>query len=216
VVVVLLLVVGGALGIAHLLTPTSAPKQDVRAAQAAAPTRADAVRPPTLAVGVPAAPAVTTLEPRSPKGRDVEPRVNSPTPPTGVIERSRRKNAIATLAIETVAGNDHLVKLVNMSDPQDQVTIYVRGGENYSTKVPLGRYHIRAATGTTWYGKKDLFGPDTRFFRFIDKSPTPTERLKVFHFRVQGRQIMGVKVIFRESVFGDMVEESISRDDFVN
>jgi hypothetical protein len=214
--VVVLLLVGGALGIAHLLTPTSVPKQDVRAPQAAAPTRADAAPPPAIRLAVPAAPAVTTVEPRSPKGRDVEPRANSQPPPTGVIERSRKKNAIATLAIETVAGNDHLVKVANMSDPQDQVTIYVRGGESYSTKVPLGRYHIRAATGATWYGKKDLFGPDTRFFRFADKSPTPTERLKVFHFRMQGRQIIGVKVIFRESVFGDMVEESISRDDFVN
>ncbi len=162
------------------------------------------------------APKVATATAPPLKGHDAERRASIQNPPTRVIERSRKKNAIATFAVETVAGNDYLVKLVNMSDPKDQVVIYVRGGDTYSIKVPLGRYHVRAATGTTWYGKNDLFGPETRFFRFIDQSPTPTERLKVFHLRVQDRRIMGVKVIFRQSVLGDMLEESISRDDFVN
>jgi hypothetical protein len=120
------------------------------------------------------APKVATATPPPLKGRDAERPANIQNPPTGVTERSRKKNAIATFAVETDAGSDYLVKLVNMSDPKDQLVIYVRGGETYSTKVPLGRYHVRAATGTTWHGKNDLFGPETRFFRFIDQSPTST------------------------------------------
>ena len=39
---------------------------------------------------------------------------------------------------------------------------------------------------------------------------------KVFKFSLQGRQVTGVRIIFEKFVFGEMVEETISRDEFVN
>jgi hypothetical protein len=38
------------------------------------------------------------------------------------------------------------------------MTIFVRGGENVETLVPLGSYYVRYASGTTWYGHDHLFG----------------------------------------------------------
>jgi hypothetical protein len=208
---IVVLVVGAALGIGYLAKPPVAPKQDA-IARAAPPAVVPSAAAPSTD---PAAPAAATADPRSAKRRDAEPRAGS-RPPTGVVERSRKKNAIATLELETPAGSDYLVKIVNVVDSQDQIVIYIRGGETYSTKVPLGRYYARAAIGKTWYGKKELFGPDTIFFRFIEASPTAAECLKVFQFNVQGRQITGIRIVFQESLLGNMQQESISRDDFVD
>ena len=38
---------------------------------------------------------------------------------------------------------------------------YVRAGGTLSVDVPLGTYEIYYATGNTWYGRNNLFGPDT-------------------------------------------------------
>jgi hypothetical protein len=133
-------------------------------------------------------------------------------PPTSTIEKTRRRNAIAPFAIETSPGEDYLVKLANANDPKDQIMIYVRGGQTYSTKVPLGTYHMRAATGREWYGKQDLFGPDTRFFRLRTKGKTAD--MQVFNFRRQGNKIIGMTLSFKGVVGGNMEQEKISRGDF--
>jgi hypothetical protein len=208
---VVVLVVGAALEIGYLSQPRVAPKPDA-IMRAAPPAAVPSATVPSID---PAAPAAAMADSRSTKRRDAELSASS-RPPTGVLERSRKKNAIATLELATPAGRDYLVKIVNVVDSQDQVVIYIRGGETYSTKVALGRYYARAATGKTWYGKTDLFGPETIFFRFIEASPTPAERLKVFQFSVQGRQITGNRIVFQESVLGNMQQESISRADFVD
>jgi len=85
-------------------------------------------------------------------------------PPTSTIGRSRRRNAIAPLAIETESGTNYLIKLVRVDDKKAFILIFVKGGEEYSTKIPLGTYNIREAAGLIWYGLKDLFGPSTHFF----------------------------------------------------
>ncbi len=41
------------------------------------------------------------------------------------------------------------------------MSFYVRGGQEFETKAPLGIYELRYASGETWYGTQHLFGPDT-------------------------------------------------------
>src|SRR5262249_37883917 len=124
------------------------------------------------------------------------PQAASPPPPglteerapsTGPIERSLRKNAIAQFRIETEAGANYLLKLVSVASAKDQIWIFVKGGETYATKVPLGRYQLRAATGATWYGRKDLFGPGTSFFRV--KAKGTGSDAGILNFYTQGRTI---------------------------
>src|SRR5262249_50757200 len=109
------------------------------------------------------------------------------------------------------AGTNYLVKLVNIADEKDQIMIYVKGGESYSTKVPLGGYRIRAASGNTWYGRNDLFGPDTQFFRLRSKWG---DEANVFKFTQQGNKILGMTLSFKKAVHGNMEEEKISRSEF--
>jgi hypothetical protein len=134
-----------------------------------------------------------------------------PSPPTSTIAKSRRKNAIAPLTIGSEAGTNYLVKLVNVADEKDQIMIFVKGGESYSTKVPLGSYRIRAASGSTWYGRNDLFGPETQFFRLRSKKD---DESSVFKFTQQSNKILGMTISFKKVFQGNMEQEKISRIEF--
>lgn len=57
------------------------------------------------------------------------------------------------------------------------MTIFVRGGENVETLVPLGSYYVRYASGTTWYGHDHLFGDYHTGYSKADE---------VFNFTVDG------------------------------
>jgi hypothetical protein len=133
-----------------------------------------------------------------------------PPPPTSTLDFGQKRRAIAPLSIETEAGTNYLLKFIDVANSRDQKLIFVRGGERYATKMPLGSYYIRAASGTTWYGKKDFFGPFTSFFRFknIDGSQ------QVFAFTQRGNTINGLTIIMKTVVQGNLQQESISRDEF--
>ncbi len=54
---------------------------------------------------------------------------------------------------------------------------------------------MRAASGHTWYGKNDLFGPETQFFRLRGKKESGVEESPVFHFTQEGNIIIHDKRI---------------------
>lgn len=137
-----------------------------------------------------------------------------PQPSTGVMEKGHRKSRVAPLKIETESGADYLLKLVSIADETDTITIYVRGGEPYSTKVPLGSYKIRAATGKTWYDKNVFFGPDTRFFRLQSKDGKGPEASLIARFWQERNKIFGMTLTFKSAVDGNMTQETISKSDF--
>jgi TPR repeat len=135
-------------------------------------------------------------------------------PPTGTIDKGRRRDRIAPLTIETEAGANYLIKFVNTGNDKDQIMIFVKGGETYSTKMPLGGYRIRAATGQTWYGRNDLFGPDTQFFRLQGKKGSAVDESPIFQFRKEGNTIHGMKLSLKRVIGGNMEQEKISRSEF--
>lgn len=112
--------------------------------------------------------------------------VIAPRDGTGAVTKGQEPEAaaIAPLTIEGETGTNYLIKLVRV-DGKNPILIFVRGGESYSTKVPLGTYNIQVAAGSTWYGRKDLFGPSTRFFR----SPPGDGNDENFFFGRQGNII---------------------------
>lgn len=153
-----------------------------------------------------ASPSPLELSPPARLSSDLRP---TKSPPTSTLERTRRRNAIAPLAIEGETGTNYLIKLVRI-DGRDSILIFVRGGETYSTKVPLGTYNIRAAAGSIWYGRKDFFGPSTRFFRLRTKDGKQVN----FSFSRQGNMIHGMRFQLMKVVDGNTEEETISRDEF--
>jgi hypothetical protein len=153
-----------------------------------------------------ASPSPSLVSPPATLPSDLRP-AKSPT--TGTIERSRRRDAIAPLGIEGETGTNYLIKLVRV-DGKDSILIFVRGGETYTTKVPLGTYNIRAAAGSIWYGRKDLFGPNTHLFRLRSKDGKQPN----FVFSRQGNMIHGMRYQLKKVVEGNTEEETISRDEF--
>lgn len=136
-----------------------------------------------------------------------------PPPRTSTIDDGGRRGKIAPFSVEVGPGTNYLVKLVNASNDRDYIVMFVKGGETYSTKVPLGEYNVRAAMGDVWYGKKDFFGPDTRFVRLRAKNGG----LQSFEFYRRGNTVHGKRLILKkimEPGEGNMEEERITRDQF--
>lgn len=91
--------------------------------------------------------------------------------------------AVAPLGIRTSPGHDYFVKLVN-SRGATEMSFFVRGGQEFETKAPLGTYELRYASGKVWYGTQYLFGPDTVY----------SKADSVFHFTSDGLGYNGYTV----------------------
>jgi tetratricopeptide (TPR) repeat protein len=134
-------------------------------------------------------------------------------PLSSALEHTAKRNAIAPLTIVAGEGTSYLIKLVDVTNERNSILIFLRPGESYSTKVPLGSFTIRAAVGTIWYGRKDLFGDKTSFFRLRRSDGKP----QVFVFHRQGNVVHGRKIILRKTAAigeGKLEEEVISRSQF--
>jgi hypothetical protein len=194
--------------------------------EAPPPQLLDAPPPPVNApsnqtverVGRPPAPSVaagpSAAATQRPEPSTVTDLQRTPLPTTSVIEKGQRKNRIAPLKIETEAGADYLLKLVSTADKTDIIMIFVRGGETFSTKVPLGAYNVRGATGKTWYNKQALFGPETRFFSLQNKDGKGADARLIARFWREKNRIFGMTLIFKNVVDGNMTQESIGKGDF--
>ena len=135
-------------------------------------------------------------------------------PRTGDLQPRRRGNAIAPFSIQTKTGSNYLVKLVNVASSKDQIWIFVRGGEPYSTKLPVGNYMLRVASGNIWYGREQLFGPDTHFFRLRSKKGAGVDKSPVLEFKKERNRIVGRTLNFEGSIDGNMEQEGMTRSEF--
>ena len=84
-------------------------------------------------------------------------------PYTGNVNNYARGQSIAPFAIETSAGANYFVKLKDAYSGQTVMEFFIRGGDEISTKVPLGTYQVTYASGKKWYGYDNLFGSDTSY-----------------------------------------------------
>ena len=102
-------------------------------------------------------------------------RVTKPTIPavampyTGLVNNYSNKKSIAPFVIETSTGSNYYVKLKDIYSNQTIIEFFIRGGEQISTKVPLGSYQVVYASGSQWYGYHYLFGNNTSYNK-TDKS----------------------------------------------
>jgi len=81
----------------------------------------------------------------------------------GVLYNNTGRDALAPLNIVTDPDRDYFVKLIEVTTGENAMGIFVRGGSVAEFEVPLGSYEVRYASGLTWYGLGDLFGPETSY-----------------------------------------------------
>jgi len=84
------------------------------------------------------------------------------------------------------------------------LTVFVYGGQSAKIDVPLGSFELKYATGDTWYGTKDLFGPNTACSK-ADKR---------FDFKRTGNQVSGHSVELYLQVDGNLETAPISLSEF--
>lgn len=82
-------------------------------------------------------------------------------PPQGLYESFDSRPPLAPFKIITAAGFNYLIKLESVQNAFNSLSFFVYGGTPFETEVPLGIYALKYAAGTTWCGRKDLFGKDT-------------------------------------------------------
>ena len=64
----------------------------------------------------------------------------------------------ARLRIKTSGGVGHVVKLYDLDDQCTTLVYYIPPGATREIDVPTGRYELRYASGTRWFGNLELFG----------------------------------------------------------
>lgn len=123
----------------------------------------------------------------------------------GVLGVFSGAEQVAPLRIQTALGDAYYVKLVHAQSGEPLMTFFVQGGQTYETRVPLGKVRIRYASGTTWYGEKELFGPNTSY----------SQADEVFNFeRDEGGRVSGYTVELIKQVNGNLSTSSIPPSEF--
>lgn len=185
--------------------PDSALAKNRSSSEASNRNRSSAALPPALDMTTPAPVAVAADKIAKPQ---------LPPPRTGDIVPRRGRKAIAPFTVVTELGPNYLIKLVNVDNASDQIWIYLKGGESYSTTVPVGAYNFRAATGNEWYGREALFGPSTRFFRLRTKKGAAADAQQTLQFRKERNRLFGMTIILKGVADGNMEQEAMTRSEF--
>ncbi len=90
------------------------------------------------------------------------PASNMARPSTGFLTYPPEQS-IAPLNISTTGSNDFFVRLVDTSSSYQVIKIYIRGGDTFSGRMPIGSYELRYAIGSTWHGEDEAFGSNTLY-----------------------------------------------------
>lgn len=110
---------------------------------------------------------------------------------------------IAPLSIITRdASRSFFVKIEDWHSGKPVQGIFIRPGQKVTTKVPLGEYRLKYATGTVWHGEEGLFGAETSYHQ-ADKS---------FSFTRNGEKISGYTVELFLQQHGNLKTSTINKD----
>lgn len=130
--------------------------------------------------------------------------VPQPIIPHASSRNLTNRQALAPFAINTSGKGYYFIKLVEMATGKDAFYVFVHAGIPAEVDVPLGRYELRYASGTTWYGMDHMFGYDTVY----TKSSTALE------FGIEGQQYAGIVVTLYQVRHGNMHTQKIDKDNF--
>jgi hypothetical protein len=136
---------------------------------------------------------------------NAEPWPEQALPANGETQNYTFGEAIAPFKIQSQPGSNYLVKLADASTGSTAMTIFVRGGENVETLVPLGSYYVKYASGTTWYGYDHLFGDYHTGYSKADD---------VFDFTVDGDTVRGFSITLYTVEGGNLSTSGITASEF--
>ncbi len=108
---------------------------------------------------IPQVPTATTI----PKVEETEGKalIERPIPKNGAILKFPMETRVAPLSITTKGTGYYYFVLEKLGTDSACMSFFVHAGESIDLDVPLGAYKLYYASGTTWYGKNDMFGEDS-------------------------------------------------------
>lgn len=83
--------------------------------------------------------------------------------PSNATILNRTYNAGRNTFTVTVGSSDTCIKLELVNDPEKYVMFYVKANETAKIMLLNGTYRVKYTAGPTWYGEKDMFGPDATY-----------------------------------------------------
>ncbi|MFC4519071.1 hypothetical protein [Cupriavidus pinatubonensis] len=118
-----------------------------------------------------------------------------PFPPSGSVisyqDLTGQKMAGFSIDTSGTGAVLHAIKVEEWNTQRPVLVTFVPGGSRAKVEVPLGIYRIKIASGDTWYGLDDLFGPGTR----VQTAEKPLQ------FYAEGNTITG-HTLYLQSVGG--------------
>lgn len=112
--------------------------------------------------------------------------------------------SIVPFEIKTSSGSSYFVKFVDVASGANVLGIFVEGGRDLSTTVPLGRYLLKYASGQRWYGYEDYFGNETVY----------SKASSTFDFRVDEERASGYSITLYKVKNGNMRSSQITKAEF--
>lgn len=137
--------------------------------------------------------------------------MEQPTPPSGLhyftsflVRRFDSPTGLPSLRVHAPGGLHYLLKLSDWTSDAEALAVFVRSGETVDVEIPFGTYRVRMAAGTTWYGDKIRFGPDTTYSQ-IDQPMT---------FSIEGGRLAGHQLELSLVRDGNLRPSRINADQF--
>lgn len=126
-------------------------------------------------------------------------------PASGTILYENGESRICPLSIETesVDTDAYYIKLVN-SQGHTVLTTFIHPGSKIEINVPTGTYRLRYASGKTWYGETNLFGPETHY----------SEATSPFYFYSDASGTHGYTVELYKQFDGNLGEKTLDKSEF--
>lgn len=133
-------------------------------------------------------------------------RPSLPVPRNGDVTKYTYRSHDAPFEVTTPAGSDYyFVTLVESSNHRLKiVSVFIHPGKTVKIHVPLGKYEMYYATGTSWYGRKDLFGKKGGRY----KADT------ILNFYEDNNGFMGHTIELIKQVGGNLETHAVSEDEF--
>lgn len=137
-------------------------------------------------------------------------RLEQPMPLSGELfryvgnYRFQSPGGLPRLQVTAPVGASYFIKLADADTMAPVTSMFVRAGEVADIMVPFGRYHVTMAAGSTWYGEKMRFGPDTSY------SEVPNE----LEFKIEGDQLQGHELLLTLVPHGNLSPRKINADQF--
>lgn len=125
-------------------------------------------------------------------------------PENGSVIIPSTAERLAPLTIETSGDDAYYIKLVNVINRLSEFAFFVQPGQTVEIDAPLGRYYLYYATGKKWYGKEEVFGPETQFYKADD----------TFYFYYDSGYYNGYTVTLYDVPGGNLGYDSVSELEF--